>query len=380
MSLPEVNSPSITLTTPSPSEQLEIWTATHAPWGPGLTLQQYIDREEYLVNIGLARNGGLSPWMLTTTDSPRSVLSSCETLRKRVIYRDPKTGTVKEVLGHGVASVFTYDQCRGKGYASKMMQLLGEHLAAQQAAKDGDAQLSVLYSDIGKNFYARSGWIPHGNVHFAIPVVDTQKIFQLPANVQEITDADIPALAKRDEELLRQEVAKPNGDKVRVAFLPDVDTWEWQYRREDFMRRHIHGRAPTVRGAVYTPADKPAARVWALWARTRYGGSEGYPYSNIMHFLRFVVEDEEAITDDELAEALKGIFAVANKESIEWGCTRIDMWNPSERVKKLVNGPLTDLKAGWVVRESDNIASLKWFGDERDEDIEWVANEKYVWC
>ncbi|TQS31468.1 hypothetical protein Golomagni_08249, partial [Golovinomyces magnicellulatus] len=243
-----------------------------------------------------------------------------------------------------------------------MMALLGDHLASEQSAKAGSAQFSILFSDIGKKFYAKQGWQALGDKHISIPVVPTPTPFQLPLGIAEIKDQDLPALAQRDEELLRQQVAKPNPEdpnKIRVAVLPDMDTWEWQYRREDFIRQHIHGRKPTVRGAIYTPLSNPSARVWALWSRTRYGGSEGYPFINIMHFLRFVIEDEDAISDQDLTVALKGIFAVANKECNDWGCTRIDMWSPSSRVVNLISNKAPELKAALVTRENDNIASLR---------------------
>ena len=41
----------------------------------------------------------------------------------------------------------------------------------------------------------------------------------------------------------------------------------------------------------------------------------------------------------------------------------------------------------WVDREVDSIPSLMWYGDgeerekvKEDEEIEWVANEKFCWC
>lgn len=387
MALPKITDPAVILASPTREEQREIWTQTHPPWGPGLTVEQYINRELYLLDIGLARDGGLSPWILTISGNdapnPRPILASCETLRKRGIYRDPKTGIVHDVIGHGVASVFTFTRFRKNGYASKMMTLLGDHLASQQKANAGSAQFSILFSDIGKTFYAKEGWQPLGDKHISIPVVPPVTPFELPSNVAEIKDNDIPALAKRDEELLRQQVARPNGqdpNKVRVAVLPDMDTWQWQFAREDYIRQYIHGRTPTVRGAIYTPPSNPSARVWALWARTRYGGAEGHPVSNIMHFLRFVIEDEDAISDQDLAAALKGIFAVANKECNDWDCTRIDMWSPSDRILKLISNEAPELKAALVTRQDDNIASLRWFGDGSDDDIEWVATEKYTWC
>ena len=60
-------------------------------------------------------------------------------------------------------------------------------------------------------------------------------------------------------------------------------------------------------------------------------------------------------------------------------CSRVDMWNPDERTKRLIV-QMEDLKAQYVVREEDSITGLRWFGDGSVQDVEWVANERYEWC
>ncbi|KAK5987966.1 hypothetical protein PT974_12102 [Cladobotryum mycophilum] len=396
LSLPSPSSPAIVLTNPTPDERARTWSYSYPEWGHGLTLQGYLDREAYLLTIPLARHGGITNWILTDTDTDagtgtdsvstssavdRPVLASCETLRKRAIARG-KDGIVRDVWAHGVASVFTYEEFRGRGYAGKMMALLRDRLARLQQ-ESGEAVCSVLFSDIGKKFYAKAGWIPMGNTHLEFPAAarEAEEAITTHDSVKIVRDDDLPALAEVDERLLRRELEAPSAEdasKIRVAVCPDLDTFLWQFRREDFICNLAFGRKPTVRGAVYTPpASPPNTRVWALWVRNYYGGVEK-PENNILSFIRFVVEDA-SISDEDLSSAINSILGVARNEARDWHITKIQMWNPSERVRRLVE-QTQGLDARFVVREDSNIASINWFGEGSVDDVEWVANEKYVWC
>lgn len=85
-----------------------------------------------------------------------------------------KSGVVGTKIGYGIASVFCGEEHRGKGYASHMMRLLHYALAPPHSLPSfpeewgtppqhdlalHDAQLSVLYSDVG-DFYSQCGPSP----------------------------------------------------------------------------------------------------------------------------------------------------------------------------------------------------------------------------
>ncbi|KND92968.1 Lysine acetyltransferase [Tolypocladium ophioglossoides CBS 100239] len=339
------------------------------------------EQMRHLLTVPLARDGGISQWILTDSAVPlaeRPVLSSCETLRKRALVRG-RDGQVRDVWAHGVASGFTYPEFRCRGYASKMLALFGERLARQEAEKAGEAAFSVLFSDIGKKYYAALGWMPYESAHLSFPVKPTTAAAEPSNAVKPILDADLPAIAQLDEELLRKKLSGAPADpaKTRVAIIPDLDTLQWHLARQAFMSNHLFSKAPTVHGASYTPPGASGSRVWGYWARIQHGG-KGRPEINVLNFLRFVVEDDGA-SDGELSKAIRAIVGVAQHEAKEWLCTKINMWNPNERTKKLI-ADMKDLEAQYVVRESDSIPSLRWFGDGSVADVEWVANEKYEWC
>lgn len=374
--LPPVSSPTIILTVPTESEQRRIWRATHSHWGAAVPIEDYVDREVALLEAPLARNGGLTPWMLTDgslAPDSRPILSSFETYRKRALVAG-KDGTVKEVTSYGVASVYTFTECRKKGYARKMMELFAEQLRAAQEKKEGDAALSVLWSDIGKDFYGSIGWKPFQSTYLEFPITKTSIVSD--GNLKLINFEDLPSLAAKDEQLLRNKISKPSS-KTRAVILPDLDTLQWHLIREDYMCKYIFSRTPSIRGAIYTPANTPNSRVWAIWSRAFYGGL-AKPEKNTLYFLRFVIENED-ISDEELAKGIQAIVSVAQKEAPEWKCAKAEIWNPGERVKRVAEG-IEELGAKFKVRDYDNLPSLQWFGNGSVDDVEWVASEKYAWC
>src|SRR3569833_2132049 len=181
LNLTSSSSPSLILTNPSPEERTHIWTLTHPMWGPALSRADYLGREAYLMTVPLAKEGGITHWILTETGKDqRLVLSSCETPRRRALVAIPTPASgadgdgaasaeVREGWAHGIASVFTEERFRGRGYAGRMLAELGPVLGRWQAAADAGCLFSVLFSAIGKAFYARKGWAAHESRHLAFP-------------------------------------------------------------------------------------------------------------------------------------------------------------------------------------------------------------------
>lgn len=153
MQLPDCNAPSVKLTIATPEEAYEQQRVNSIEWKGALPLEGYLRREAMLVQQRLTQNGGLTSWALVHEDgeSGRVVLSACETIKKKAFVA--KDGQVKDVICHGVCSVFCPLENRGKGYAGRMITELGERLATWQTDKDNEEILfSVLWSDIGKVF------------------------------------------------------------------------------------------------------------------------------------------------------------------------------------------------------------------------------------
>jgi len=87
-SLPDADSPLLALAHPTHAERVATTKHTYATWGFALAEADYLAREEYLTTVPLARDGGITHWILTVASLPpdgRPILSSCESLRKRAV-------------------------------------------------------------------------------------------------------------------------------------------------------------------------------------------------------------------------------------------------------------------------------------------------------
>lgn len=406
--LPSSSSPDLTLAESTKAELQHVWALHHPMWGPALKLEDYLNRETFLMTVPLAKNGGVTHWILTNKNgSPdnRPIYASCESLRKRALAScvgNDGQVVIQEGIAHGIASVFTNPTYRGKGYASRMMAELGPKLTQwsegrKEPKADGDAAattvvtrslFSVLYSDIGKTFYAKNGWAAFDSAHLSfqpaaqgalLPAAASSSL----AKVKPLGYHDLAVLCDLDEQTLRKTMAHRagllpsrggHGKQVCAALMPDLDQFLWHLMREDFMTTHIFGKTPTVRGALF---GEPGRRIWAVWTRGYYGGLEKKE-GNTFHILRFAVEDEDNADEAYVAEGFKEIIAVAQHEAREWLSFDIQMWNPSPLLKSAA--AKSGLEYELVDREKESIASLMWYGEEPTAAVDWVANEKFAWC
>ena len=358
-------------------------------WGQALSLEDYLHREDYLTTVPLAKDGGVTHWILTDNSPPneRPILASCESLRKRalVCQADVDGGKVQDAIGHGIFSVFTDPQYRGKGYASRMMKELNPTLSRWPpvGSKDVNGQemprsmFSVLYSDIGKSFYAKSGWAPFESSHLAFPPAAPGGREAASGAAKTLGYHELAELCAVDEKLLRtriqQRTRESKDGKPSVALLPDLDQMLWHLMREDFMTKRIFGKTPTIRGAVF---GEPGKRLWAVWIRGYYGGIDKVE-GNTLHILRIVVEDETA-SEDYLVEGVRSVIQISQEEAAEWRIQEAHMWNPTPLLRRVV--ARSGLQYEFVERDKESIASLAWYGEGPTANVDWFANEKFGWC
>ena len=137
----------------SSTEQLRLATdaekrardhVTHPAWGQRLSLDAWLEREAVLRAHPFSA-GSMETWLWL--DGAGRVLSSCETFRN-----DARLGEVRGDV-YAVASVFTEEPLRGKGYAARMLDAVCATLAGRSAALG-----SVLFSDVGASLYERIGY------------------------------------------------------------------------------------------------------------------------------------------------------------------------------------------------------------------------------
>ena len=150
---PARDSPSLSLTHPTSAERLATWSLNVQVWAGPLSSAAYMQREEHLSKQDLTRDGGITFWILvdnSASPSPlRRILASCETIRKRALIAK-SNGRVEEFISYGILSVFCDPDLRGRGYAGRMMEELGNKLDICDQEGMNQTAFTVLYSDIGK--------------------------------------------------------------------------------------------------------------------------------------------------------------------------------------------------------------------------------------
>ncbi|KAK4617802.1 Lysine acetyltransferase [Fulvia fulva] len=384
--LPSKESPDLRLVVATYEELIQQQHANSEEWRGALSHEQYLQRESILYDQDLTRDGGLTPWALVyqpDSNGPRQVLCGCETLNKRALVA--LDGKVEDVICHGVASVFCPPKYRGKGYAGRMMEDLGKKLRSWQVDNGKACLFSILYSDIGKEFYTARGWHPFPSAQIILPAAAEQSSKDArPLGAEELSE-----LCTADEGLLRKKLsALKDAGRTVVATVPDHRTLAWHHAREDYVAKQLCGKQPHVKGAIV--GDEPGRRVFAYWTRVWTNPQEDGP--NTLHILRIVVEEDTLsdivpastevvakVKDSRVTHALAAVLSVAQSEAAKWDMKEVSIWNPTSAT--LAAAQLTNPSVAIQHREKESITSLQWYGETGSwQDIDWVCNEKYGWC
>ncbi|XDG06320.1 hypothetical protein ABKA04_005935 [Annulohypoxylon sp. FPYF3050] len=248
---------------------------------------------------------------------------------------------------------------------------------------------SVLYSDIGKGYYAKLGWTPNlTNTDFQFTPLKISKS----GLIQDIMESDLPELCERDEAMIRKAVAIPvSRVENRFTILPDLDHMLWHIRKEDFATVHLFGKMAQVKGAIAGP---PGKRVWAIWTRRYYGRHDAEGSDNVLYILRLVVEGDmsanmplvlrstatELALPNEQLVYLEAVLQAARDEAAEWHLDTVKLWQPSPSVENaIMEGKLDYIKAE---REEESIASYMWYDEHGNPGPlpTWINNQHYAWC
>jgi hypothetical protein len=393
--LPDKDSPDIHLVVGTPDENHAQTIANSSEWRGALSLEAYLRREEVLLSQTLTKDGGLTPWMLVyqpPNGGQRQVLCGCESIKKKALVA--RGGKVQDVVTHGVASVFCPESKRKKGYAGRMMSELGPRLRTWDVKDEEQSAFSVLYSDIGKRFYAARGWQVFPSSHIALPVVSESKSDLLACRkLQDVNEME--ELCAADEQILRRRLEKhvEENNKPAVALIPDAATLTWHHARQDFVATYLNnGQRPSFldeggNGAMVEISS--GKRVWCYWTRVWTNPQEESP--DTLHILRLAIEDQDFSDFDPASEqgvekvrespnvnAVAALLARAQYVAHQSGMKQVEIWNPTSTTlaaaRKIYGA------ADVVHREKESITSLQWYGEGDWRDVEWVCNEKYGWC
>ncbi|EGG11094.1 uncharacterized protein MELLADRAFT_102914 [Melampsora larici-populina 98AG31] len=369
---------------PASREQYLTSLSSHASlWGSTLTEEQYLKREEVLSMTEACRDARSQCWVLVSKDAPDSLdyYCSCETMKREVICAigsrqlvPPKPLAI--LPAYSICSVFCPPHHRGKGYTRHMMRLLHFQLAspdwlatqsnvANPNPRFNDAILSVLYSDIGPEFYAKAtppGWQVTESLQTVWTVDDLPVADGFPTmDLKPIRLKDFKSVAESDSTWLHQELSKENAQKSAwFAFRPDGADLEWLITRSNFYAN------------ILRESSIPDLLVVDIWGyQKEQDDSEfitwyiDYP-AETLYLARVRCQPEDSIF-------FKVVFNKVVELAKEQRCKMIKCWNIDSRLVNSLGFP------SQTQPRTDSLSAVAWYGETIDH-LEWFANEKLFWC
>lgn len=380
--LPSAKATDVTLVPATIAEHMQCSRLNAEEWRGPLTIEQYMKREKHLLSQELTKEGKEVGWILTSTTLPadeygnRPILASCETIPAEAYVA--KDGKISKILVHGIGSVFTRPEHRGKSYASRMMTELGKSLETFQQPNGDRSLFSVLYSDIGQNFYSRFGWKAFPSTHIQLGQLDTEAYRDISnglPTVSDLSSADlcsIPAARFVQDELLASSKSRPGVSLVAIA--PDVAHFEWHHAREEFVSKALGRAVPRVKGAIHLESGMAL-----LWSRTFAADKQSWT----LHVLHIALPPAAAGLSNR-EDVLSALLLRAQHEAFLSDMPAgVEVWDPSEDIVAAAQHLHRDKgdRVEIIRRDTDHICSLRWTGPEQPgHDVIWQFSQKYAWC
>ena len=250
---------------------------------------------------------------------------------------------LEEVSVIGIASVFTPDQNRRKGYAGSMMRLMSERI--REGA--GGRGFSVLYSDVGTEFYAKNGgWKIGDESELVISCIHD---FEEALPLEMLTLEQAKDCIEADVELIKKELVGET-DLTVIQMVPQHVELEWATTRDQYGARYLNVKETEHVGAKVCSGDGWG---YVLWFHE-------YKESTLI-----ALRLREPPTD----AGLRSLIQVLVTEARRSGLKHVAVWSPSERLEK-VSG----------IKKSTRNSSLPAVLYLGDDSIHWRTPEKLGWC
>ena len=240
-------------------------------------------------------------------------------------------GRLQETLAHGIASVYTRPEYRGKGYAGRMLKELGPTLRGWQRSRE-QRHFSVLFSDIGNTYYSRFGWKTFPSEHITLQAVSSIDIvtqLRTSLHLPEVRDLTaegvrkIPAIDYLKQELRESSSAAPK--KYFVAICPDDKHFSWHHAREDIQCKILGLPYPEIKGATHT-----ASGIGLVWIRILANN----PKENQLVILRTILPPSaKDLQAEDLSRILAALLLRAQLEAGNWDMHQgVELWSPNTSV------------------------------------------------
>jgi len=241
-----------------------------------------------------------------------------------------------------------------------MMQLLSKRARDMTCGRG----FSVLYSDIGPEYYHKNGgWRTFDafDLVMTAPRVFNDFESSVPVTLQRAKDC-----IERDVRILRHSFSS-RADSVTktIQMIPQWGELEWAHLRGQHAGRHLNIEVGDVVGAEVS------------------GGSD-VEWGYVLWFHEFKESSLTVlrITEPASDASLRGLLQAALNEAHRCHLSKVTIWSPSQRLKALTGDP--------IVTRNHSLPALLFFGNgPKEENIEsesstrkitWLSIEKLGWC
>ncbi|KAL2105090.1 hypothetical protein VUR80DRAFT_9005 [Thermomyces stellatus] len=334
-------------------EQRELtWRINHATWANTIPVEEHIRSQEALARTPHATSsiGGRTSWVLHLKGDPLNVVAAVDSISKEAFVKDGKG--VRLVKAYGVGSVHTAPEYRKQGMAGHMLGRL-------QEVMDTDGEFSVLYSDIGTEYYGKFGWVAYPSLQVSAYLEGNKP--EKPAGVKFLSRDEMKPYCERDVGKLREKMESlPDDGRTHVAFLPSFEQLDWQFTRDELSAGQKGLPKPTSQGAA-TEDDSS----WLYWHHDLS--------KNMLVIHRVVADSDEAVRD---------LLLAAVAEAGQTGLATVVAWNPEGLVEdgaRLLAEEGEGVRVRFESRETYRRPCLRWKGGA-NEGVVWEDNQYYAWC
>ncbi len=268
----------------SSDEIRAILSETHALWGEGMTLDDYIA----FVWVQMESPWGRENFRYLVWKEGTLVLSSLKLYRLHA-----RCGSRHVTLG-GIGAVYTPMAQRGRGHARAMLAAVLERLPSE------GAHGALLFSDIGAEYYRQLGFRPMPSQEFSAPLALIPMNEPSPFVVKRIRDVDWP-----DVERLYEWTTASDSFALRRSSA------YW-----DHWRRKEHERLKRLPAGAMSPRH---------WIARRGEESVGYA---LTVFEPPALVLKELIVADGIREIADALLAAIRQDGEELGAVQLVGWWP----------------------------------------------------
>lgn len=363
-----------------------------------MTEEEYLRRDAEMDKDEHASNRKLTTWVLCSREDPESLefKCSCETFLRRGLVLRRNSAQIdndipEQVSCYAIASVFTPERYRRRGYAKHMMRLLHWVLAPPSSLPStfseawglpperpswlAHGHFSALYSDVGQ-FYGScgpsgtgtDGWVIRDAISTVWDVGAGDAGIDVSGRWKWLSASDVETLLSVDDQRIKDDMAlTANAEETFFTFLPGQGVEKFQRRSMEYAWRSFkpsvdywgvvcesNGLCAEPGETLVTLDENTTMATWTF---------EMKPPTLLVTRLR---ANKENFVD--LVSVLK---AVAKKHGME----KIEIWNLPEAHKSVAQ----DHGAVHMERQ-EHLPAFKWNGAEAPANVVWLNNEKFCWC